>query len=194
MNAYTTVNILDMINVIGEDSVSLILSDFSCPKNDEIENFIKKNAVDFAKRKMSITHLVMDENGKLAAIFALTHKAVKIKDEVLSSTLKKKIKRYAQLDEDTNSYMVSAFLIAQFGKNYEEREGEPVNGNSLMDSAMDILTAVQHDIGGGVVYLECEDKPQLLSFYQNDNNCFRVFGERYSEVDQTKYIQLLRFF
>lgn len=194
MNAYTTVNILDMINVIGEDSVNLILSDFSCPKNDEIENFIKKNAIDFAKRKMSITHLVMDENGKLAAIFALTHKAVKIKDEVLSSTLKKKIKRYAQLDEDTNSYMVSAFLIAQFGKNYEEREGEPVNGNSLMDSAMDILTAVQHDIGGGVVYLECEDKPQLLSFYQNDNNCFRVFGERYSEVDQTKYIQLLRFF
>ncbi len=194
MNAYTTVNILDMINVIGEDSVNLILSDFSCPKNDEIENFIKKNAVDFAKRKMSITHLVMDEHGKLAAIFALTHKAVKIKDEVLSSTLKKKIKRYAQLDEDTNSYMVSAFLIAQFGKNYEEREGEPVSGNSLMDNAMDILTAVQHDVGGGVVYLECEDKPQLLSFYQNDNNCFRVFGERYSEVDQTKYIQLLRFF
>lgn len=194
MNAYTTVNILDMINVIGEDSVNLILSDFSCPKNDEIENFIKKNAVDFAKRKMSITHLVMDEYGKLTALFALTHKAVKIKDEVLSSTLKKKIKRYAQLDEDTNSYMVSAFLIAQFGKNYEEREGEPVSGNSLMDNAMDILTAVQHDIGGGVVYLECEDKPQLLSFYQNDNNCFRVFGERYSEVDQTKYIQLLRFF
>lgn len=194
MNAYTTVNFLDMINVIGEDSVNLILSDFSCPKNDEIENFIKKNAVDFAKRKMSITHLVMDENGKLAAIFALTHKAVKIKDEVLSSTLRKKIKRYAQLDEDTNSYMVSAFLIAQLGKNCEECEGEPVNGNSLMDSAMDILTAVQHDIGGGVVYLECEDKPRLLSFYQNGNNCFRVFRERYSEVDQTKHIQLLRCF
>ena len=194
MNAYTTVNILDMINVIGEDRVNQILSDFSCPKNDEIENFIKKNAIDFAKRKMSITHLVMDENGKLAAIFALTHKAVKIKDEILSSTLRKRIKRYAQLDEDTSSYMVSAFLIAQFGKNYEEREGESVNGNSLMDDAMDILAAVQHDVGGGVVYLECEDKPQLLSFYQNDNNFFRVFGERYSEVDQTKYIQLLRFF
>ena len=194
MNAYTTVNVLDMIDVIGEDRVNQILSDFSCPKNDEIENFIKKNAIDFAKRKMSITHLVMDENGKLAAIFALTHKAVKIKDEILSSTLRKRIKRYAQLDEDTSSYMVSAFLIAQFGKNYEEREGEPVNGNSLMDDAMDILVAVQHDVGGGVVYLECEDKPQLLSFYQNDNNFFRVFGERYSEVDQTKYIQLLRFF
>ena len=34
MNAYTTVNILDMINVIGEDSVDLILSDFSCPNTN----------------------------------------------------------------------------------------------------------------------------------------------------------------
>ena len=191
---YTTVNILDMIEAIGEESVNLILSDFSCPKNDEIESFIKNNAVDFAKRKMSITHLVVDERGKIVAIFTLTHKAVKIGDEVLSSTLKKKIKRYAQLDESTNSYMVSAFLIAQFGKNYEERDGEAVSGNDLMDIAMEILSDVQHDIGGGVVYLECEENPKLLSFYQNENNCFRIFGERYSDSEKTKYLQLLRFF
>ena len=194
MNTYRTINILDMIDAIGEEGVNLILSDFSCPKNVEIENFIRKSAVDFAKRKMSVTHLVMDEQGRLTAIFSLTHKAVKVQEAVLSSALKKKIKRYAQLDEESGSYMVSAFLIAQFGKNYGESTEKLLNGNSLMDNAMDILTAIQRDIGGGVVYLECEDKPQLLSFYQNDNNCFRVFGERYSEKDQVKYIQLLRFF
>ena len=89
--------------------------------------------------------------------------------------------------------MVSAFLIAQFGKNYAE-ESPKLSGNGLMDKAMDILAYVQHDMRGGIVYLECEDKPQLLSFYQNKNNCFRVFDERYSETDKTKYIQLLRFF
>lgn len=143
---------------------------------------------------MSVTYLVMDSDGKPAAIYALTHKAINIKDEILSSTLRKRIKRFAQLDEETNTYMVSAFLIAQFEKNYENRGSTTIDGNSLMNSAMDILTAVQHNIGGGVVYLECEDKPQLLSFYQNDNNCFRIFGERYSKADRTKYIQLLRFF
>lgn len=194
MSAYETINILDMIEIVGEDGTRSILSDFSCPKNSEIENFIKKNAIEFAKKKMSITHLVMDEKGQLAAIFTLTHKAVKIRDDVLSSSQRRKIRRYAQLDEVTNSYMVSAFLIAQLGKNYAEREGEAVIGNSLLDNAMDVLTAVQRDVGGGVVYLECEDRPQLLSFYQNDNNFFRVFGERYSDIDKTRYIQLLRFF
>ena len=194
MNTFRTINILDIIDAIGEESVNLILSDFSCPKNGEIENFVRKSAVGFAKRKISVTHLVMDVQGRLVAIFSLTHKAVKIQEEVLSSALKKKIKRYAQLDEETGSYMVSAFLIAQFGKNYMEDTEKLLSGNSLMDNAMDILTAVQRDIGGGVVYLECEDKPQLCSFYQNDNNCFRVFGERYSEKEQIKYIQLLRFF
>ena len=53
---------------------------------------------------------------------------------------------------------------------------------------------MQHRIGGGVVYLECEDKPQLLEFYQNKDNRFKIFGERESDVDHTKYIQLIRFF
>ena len=81
MNHYEAVNILDMLNAIGEDAVKNILSDFSCPKNFEIESFVKQNALEFAKRKMSITYLVIDEEGQLAAIFALTHKAVQLTNE-----------------------------------------------------------------------------------------------------------------
>ncbi len=33
MRGFVTVNILDMIEAIGEDRVKQILSDFSCPKN-----------------------------------------------------------------------------------------------------------------------------------------------------------------
>lgn len=194
MNGYNTINILDMIDAVGEDEVNQILSDFSCNKNNEIENFVKKNAVDFAKRKMSVTHLVLNEKSELIAIFTLTHKALELGDENLSSATRKKLKRYAQLNETTNSYMVSAFLIAQFGKNYSNNANWQVDGDSLMESCMNVLETVQREVGGGIVYLECEDKPQLLSFYQNPQNAFRVFGERYSDVDNTKYIQLLRFF
>lgn len=56
------------------------------------------------------------------------------------------------------------------------------------------LQRKKHQIGGGVVYLECEEKTQILEFYQSEANRFRIFGERYSEKDQTKYIQLLKIF
>ena len=49
-----------------------------------------------------------------------------------------------------------------------------------------ILTAVQHDIGGGLVYLKCEDKEKLKNFYSSEPNQFFKFRERYSETDKVK--------
>jgi hypothetical protein len=176
--------------------VKFVLSDFSCPKNQEIEHFVKHNALDFSKRKMSITYLVVDEQGRLAAIFALTHKAIRIMNASLSGTARKKIQRFAQLNENADSYMLSAFLIAQLGKNdrYVRESGEEISGDELMNMTMHILKSVQREVGGGIVYLECEEKPKLLAFYKKESNGFREFDERASKSDQTNYIQLMRFF
>lgn len=194
MNNYAVLNILDFMDVTGEDSLRAALSEFSCPKNPEIEEFMQKNAIEFAKRKISITYLLIDTEGRILGIFALAHKAVRVMGRDLSGTVKKKIQRYAQMDEKTGEMTMSAFLIGQFGKNYQYPESLPVSGNQLMDAAFSILEHVQHEIGGGVVYLECEEKPKLLEFYQSEKNRFRIFGERYSEGDGIKYIQLLKMF
>lgn len=67
-------------------------------------------------------------------------------------------------------------------------EGKGINGNELMDLTFEILEKVQHDIGGGIVFLECEDKGKLLSFYQSEKNGFMPFNERYSVNDNTTHI------
>lgn len=72
--------------------------------------------------------------------------------------------------------------------------GKGINGNELMDLTFEILEKVQHDIGGGIVFLECEDKVKLLNFYQSEKNGFIPFNERYSVDDNMKYIQLFNFF
>ena len=193
MSAFQVVNILDMIESVGEDEVKSILSEFSCQKNPEIENFVKNSAVDFAKKKMSITYLVVDTTETVRAIFALTHKAIELTNENLSNTMRKRIQRHSKLDEGTDSFNVSAFLIAQFGKSDTYSTEENISGDALMDFTFEVLTAVQHDIGGGLVYLECEDREKLLDFYSSEPNQFFKFGERYSEEDNVKYIQLFRF-
>lgn len=161
------------------------------------------NAIEFAKKKLSITYFVVNEHGKIAAVFTLAHKAVEIGSTNLPNSKRKKLSRYAILDSESNSYTVSAFLIAQFGKNYavDERKGingnqwklMEINGNELMDLTFEILEKVQHDIGGGIVFLECKDKVRLLNFYQSEKNGFMSFNERYS-VNDKKYIQLFKSF
>ena len=191
MSSYAAVNILDL-EEIGE-SAKDILSDFFCPKNLEVEKFIRRDALGFAKKKLSVTYLVMDEeDGRLVAIFTLTHKAIQLSADCFSKTAKKKIERYAKLDQGTGFYTLSAFLIAQFGKNakYEKQ----FTGDELMRITMEVLEKAQRMVGGGIVYLECEDKEKLLEFYTNEQNRFVIFGERISDIEKVKYIRLMRIF
>ena len=76
MRQFETVNILDMIGAIGETELEQRLSNFSCPMNPEIEYFIMDNAIEFARKKLSVTYFVINENGKIVAIFTLAHKAI----------------------------------------------------------------------------------------------------------------------
>ena len=59
MNDCIAVNIQDMLKAIGEEKLLKLLSDFSCPLNKEVENFVRNKSIDFAQRKLSITYLVM---------------------------------------------------------------------------------------------------------------------------------------
>ena len=191
---FNVVNIIDLLKSVGEKEVRSALQEFECERNSEIEIFLKNNAIDFAKRKISVTHLILDDNGQIAAYFTLTHKPSNISSLSLSKSAIKTLSRYAILDRDSNSFNISAFLIAQFGKNSAYNGSRNISGNKLMDFCFEILESVQKQVGGGIAFLECEDKKQLLNFYQNENNRFRIFGERFSESEGKKYIQLLRFF
>lgn len=155
---------------------------------------MRNNAYEFARKKRSVTYLVMNEDNCIVAVFTLAHKAVEIGNTGLSNSKRKKMNRYANLDLESDSYTVSAFLIAQFGKNFALDAEKRLNGNVLMDLAFEVLERVQHEIGGGVVFLECEDSPKLLDFYQSEKNGFIPFNERYSISDNTKYVQLFNFF
>jgi len=198
MNGCIAVNIQDMLKAIGEEELLDLLSDFSCPLNQEVEDFVRNKSLDFAKKKLCVTYLVIRKlgNGKtvLSGIFTLANKAVEVSNTNISGVVRRKLSRYARLDEESDKYNVSAFLIAQFGKNNNVLKEYSISGNELMDLTFGILKHVQYYVGGGMVYLDCEDIEKILNFYQSDNNRFRIFGERISEVDQKRYLQLLNFF
>lgn len=198
MSECIAVNIQDMLKAIGEEELQSLLSDFSSPLNEEVEDFVRNKSIEFAKKKLSITYLVIGKTdggeNLLAGIFTLAHKAVEVTNTNISNSARRKLERYARLDRETDKYNVSAFLIAQFGKNSAVPGGWEITGNELMDLTFEILKPVQYYVGGGVVYLDCEEIDKVLEFYQSDYNRFKRFGERKSESEGKRYLQLLRFF
>lgn len=191
---FSLVNILDFVNSAGKDVAQNLLQTFSCPKNSEIENFIKNKAIDFALKKISVTYLLVDDEKNIAAYFTLAHKVVEISADGLSNTTKGRLERFSSLNSKKNCFSASAFLIAQFGKNFKDGLNESISGIHLMDYVFSILEKAQHLVGGGLAFLECEEKSELLDFYTNSKNNFKIFGERYSNSERINYKQLLRFF
>ena len=191
--SYLIQNILDVIEDIGEEDLTFRLSVFSCPVNRDIENFLKLKAIDFAKKKISITHIAFDkETGDILGYFTLAHKVLTVPAGWMSNTVKRRMDRYGRLDKEKNSYLISAFLLAQIGKNYAVGEEKRIAGAELMDCAESVLEEVQHIIGSGVVYLDSADNEQLIHFY-SDVCGYRKFSERVSDTNNTKYLQYLKF-
>ena len=198
MKGYIQISLKEMLNEIGEDRVKSILSNFFCPLNKDVEYFLKAKAIEFAKQNIAPTHLIFSSfKGELVLIgyFTLTTKTFSIKSGVLSSSLRKRINKFATYNADLKAHLMPAPLIAQLGKNHTY--SHLITGDELLKMAIDKVAIAQSDIGGKIVYLECEDKEKLLSFYSK--NGFVSFGKRELDRDEIdkmdgKYlIQMLKY-
>lgn len=163
---------------LGEDALRDILSEFSCEKNPDVERFLKEQSIAFTKKNQSVTYLVFaNEDAALIGYFTLTIKPISVNVGEFSNTMKKKIARVSELDEENGTYTLSAYLIAQLGKNYADGMNERITGEQLLQAAVDTIKELQYMAGGMVIFLEAEDKEQLMKFYEEKNG-FKRFDTK----------------
>lgn len=154
---------------VGEPALIKMLSDFSCPKNPDVERFLKKSSIEFTKKNQSVTYLVFLANvGTLVGYFTIALKPLTVRSETVNNTVKRKISRVSKFDEQTNSYTMSAFLIAQLGKNYTGDAYKLITGSELIELAWDVIEEMQYMGGGMVVFLEANNEEKLISFYKDN--------------------------
>ena len=189
MTGYRVVNLKVLIEELGEDAAKGVLSNFSCPLNPDVEFFLTKKAIDFAKQSWAQTHLVFasyKDEWVLVGYFALSNKYIRISSKRLgksSGSLRRRIAKFATYDSTLKSYILAAPLIAQLGKNYSNDYNELITGDELLDEACKKIARFQFDVGGRFAYLECEDKPKLTDFYSRNGFC--EFDIRMLDRDET---------
>ncbi|MBD5486585.1 MAG: GNAT family acetyltransferase [Lachnospiraceae bacterium] len=178
----------------GEPALTRLLSGFSCPKNPDVERFLKKSAIEFTKKNQSVTYVVISvKDGGLLGYFTLALKPLTVKGGMVSNTTKKKLLRVSELDEKSDTYTMAAYLIAQLGKNYADGRDKEIAGEEMIELAWMVIEEAQYMFGGMVTFLEAENEEKLLSFYQN--NRFSQFDTRQTALgtdESHELVQLLR--
>lgn len=175
--SYAVIPLQNFMDTLGEDSVEKILSSFLCPRNLDIETFIRNKAFLSNKQRTSITHLVFEEKDRMRApvgFFSLANKILNGAKENFPRKLWDRVKRFAILAG--GRYQFASVLIAQLGKNYADGLDKRISGEELLGLAINEVRRAQMIVGGKTTYLECEDTPKLRAFYER--NGFSYIGRR----------------
>ena len=179
----------------GEDLLQQVFSTFSCDKNLDVERFLLEQSINFTKKNQSVTYVVLTpEEGQIIGYFTITIKPITVNGDSFSNTVKKKIARVSEQDEESGDYFLSAYLIAQLGKNYKDGANEKISGDQLLGLAIEKIKELQYMAGGMVVFLEAENEEKLIHFYENKNG-FKRFDTKEVKAgteDAHTLIQLLK--
>lgn len=109
-NRYSVVNIRRYLNSdnpkLGESRLLQVFSGFSCPRNPDVEHFLKKSSIEFTKKNQSVTYLVFDIGSMgLVGYFTLALKPLTIRGVTVLETEKTdkllafyKANRFSQFD------------------------------------------------------------------------------------------------
>jgi len=199
MIGFKEVNLGILLDQVGEDQAKSLLSGFSCPRNPDLEAFLREKAILFSRNGFAATHLVYasyQDAPVLVGYYALANKSVYIRANDLNSRWRHRLSRFAVYDELSKAYWVSLPLIGQLGKNYACGYDSLITGDELLKMACDRIRRMQLDMGGKLAYLECEDTPGLIRFYEE--NGFYRFGNRNLDKDepgQKRYLaQMIKYF
>ena len=193
---YEIINIRDYLidgdEKIGEESLRKKLSDFTCPMNLNVEQFLKEKAIEFTKRNQSVTYLVfLSDASTLVGYFTLALKSITVKEGILSKTIQRKISRVSEYDSEYQTFRLSAYLIAQLGKNFTSNANEKITGHQLMELAIQKVKELQYMLGGTIVFLETLRNAKLMEFYTHQHGFKEFDTRRASSMIGTEFVQLL---
>ena len=202
MTGFWQASLLQMIETLGEAVVKEQLSSFSCPANLDVQDFLWNKAISFAKQGIAATHLVYTSyQGKpvLVGYYALANKTYVIRNiDKYSTTLRKRLRKFAKYNEDLRQYEIPMPLIGQLGKNYANGYDRLIDGGELLNLAFERIKMMQMCVGGKLAYLECAPIEGLMRFYEENGfkrMAIRELSAGEIGLDEHKsYMQMIKYF
>lgn len=97
---------------------------------------------------------------------------------------KNKVRKYDGIDN--KAIDVNCYLIGQLGKN--DKYKYSIKGQEILSYSINIIQKCREFVGGRLVLVECEDKPELIKFYEDNKFEYLTTDE---ETNLLQFIFLL---
>jgi len=189
------IQLKDLIETRTSEDLATLLHSFHAlvVKNQsqvhDVETFLHKKAVEFEKLDLARTYLVLSTYKNkpfLAGYFSISNKPLTIPRKTFqrfSTSLKKRLMGVGH-KTDQQSYEIRGYLLGQLGKNYNEEtiQSEMISGADLLTLACEKIEEAQRLVGGRIIYIECDDHPKLIEFYQQHG--FRLLEDHHTANQQ----------
>ena len=164
-----------LIEITREDNdlLTQILSSFSCEKDEDIEYFLHKRAVEFEKLDKARTYLICDEEQIntegfcldqliIYGYIALALTVLSIPEKTSTNT-RKKLDGLSGKIHGARIKDFLCYLIGQLSRNSSVGK-ECLAGEELLQFAYDNIVTSVEAVGGRYMMIECRDEKNLLIF------------------------------
>ena len=177
ISSYEVFSLRRALSLHSEESVSKMLSGFSCKKDRDVELFLKEKAIVQEKKHISRTYLILtaDTNAELMAYFTVAISNMDVSDLQCDDKIRKKM--------NINRGLAQNYLLGQLGK----RDGaEKGLGEFAIEQAVDRILTANLNVGCRVIRVDC--KTSLLKYYTE--NGF-VFARHNKDNDLMQMIRIM---
>ncbi len=162
------------IEKLSEDNINLTNS-FDCG-DDDLNEFLKDDALNYMKEKIAVTYLCFYEN-KLAGYYSLSNDAIEIKGKAkkILEKLKKRQRTYP------------AVKIGRLG--IDRRFVRKGVGTKIIDVVVGVAMVHSKEVGCRYISVDAYNQPDVIAFYQK--NGFKVL--KVEEKTVPMYRDILQF-
>ena len=146
------------------------ISNFSCAKDCELEDFLGQKAILFERIAKCRTYLLVDEEALGNRMDILGFFSIAIHSLSLPKSLsKQKIRMmdgYSAKNRNKVLSSLPAFLIGQLAKN--DVFASRIKGDDLLRTAMATIAELHEAVGGRFIAIDCKPIHTLTEFYERN--------------------------
>jgi len=149
-----------------EKDVEKFIDNFSCPRDYDVETFLKKKALLFQSKNKAKTYFIltddsnMEDRTDILAYFALSMKVLHIPEKLSKNQRKKIDGLYNSISE------IPVYLIGQIAKN--ESSKDKISGKEIIEFAYSYVREASTIVGGRIILIELKNNDKLIKFYENN--------------------------